>query len=131
MAGRSPGLILQFIPVTFQKANETQNQEQEQEQEHGHRPLRTVRVAQEQEQEQRSEGSVPENRCNMIRRGHPGAGAGAGHRPRQTVRVAGHRPLHTVRVAQEPDQEQETMRQDPGEWRSYPPVLSRVDPRGG
>ena len=28
-------------------------------------------------------------------------------------------------------QEQETLRQDPGEWRSYLPVLSRVDPRGG
>ena len=53
----------------------------------------------------------------------------------------GHRPLRQVRGAQEQEQEpgagagagqeQETMRQDPGEWRSYPPVLSRVDPRGG
>ena len=79
MAGRSPGLILQFIPVTFLKANaeQTQEQEQEQEQEQGHRPLRQVRVAQEQEQEQRSEGSVPENRCSRIRRGMPGAGADA------------------------------------------------------
>ena len=31
MAGRSPGLILQFIPVTFLKANAEQTQEQEQE----------------------------------------------------------------------------------------------------
>ena len=35
MAGRSPGLILQFIPVTFLKANAEQTQEQEQEQETG------------------------------------------------------------------------------------------------